>query len=56
MPLTRFLCVALGAGLAAWAGWRLGAGAGILPAFLCANLGLAIGWYYSRRFVRNNLD
>ncbi len=56
MPITKFLCVALATGLGAWAGWSLGEGWGLLPGFLLANLGFALGWYFGRGFVRNNLD
>ncbi len=56
MPITRFLVVALSSGLCAWAGWSFGRGAGLLPGFLLANLGFAVGWYFGRSFVRNNLD
>jgi len=56
MPVTRFLVVALSTGLCAWAGWWLGRPMGLLGAFLLANLGFAIGWYFGRSFVRSNLD
>ena len=56
MPMTKLLVVALTSGIAAWGGWSLGERWGILSGFLCANVGLAIGWYYSRRFVREHLD
>jgi len=29
---------------------------GLLPGFLCANVAFAIGWYLSRKFVREHLD
>ncbi|MFT5443206.1 MAG: hypothetical protein ACI8W3_002252 [Myxococcota bacterium] len=56
MPITRFLVVALMSGFCAWGGWTLASPSGILPGFLLANLGMAVGWYFGRSFVRNNLD
>jgi len=56
MPMTRFLCVALASSIGAWAGWSAGEGFGILPGFLLANLGFAVGWFLGRGFVRSNLD
>lgn len=56
MPLTRLLVVALSTGLSAWAGWSVARPWGIYPGFLTANLGFALGWYFGRSFVRNNLD
>ena len=54
--LTRFLALSLGSGLPAYAGWAIGRPHGIMAGFLCANLAFAVGWYYSRRFVRDHLD
>lgn len=54
--MTRFLAVALGSALPAWAGWVAGRPHGVLVGFLCANLAFAAGWYLSRRFVRDHLD
>jgi len=54
--LTRFLAIALGSSLPAWAGWRLGSPHGMLIGFLYANVAFALGWYYSRKFVRDHLD
>jgi hypothetical protein len=54
--MTRLVVLVLGSGLPAWVGWSFGSGAGILEGFLCANVGFAIGWYYSRKFVREHLD
>ena len=54
--LTRLLALSLGSGLPAWAGWTLGRPHGILAGFLCANVAFAVGWYLSRKFVREHLD
>jgi hypothetical protein len=54
--MTRVAVLAIGSGLPAWAGWSLGHGAGPLSGFLCANAAFAIGWYLSRKFVRDHLD
>jgi len=54
--LTRFLAVALGSGLPAWAAWVAARPYGILTAFLLADVAFAVGWYYSRKFVREHLD
>jgi len=54
--MTRLVVLVLGGVLPAWAGWSLGRGFGILAGFLCANVAFAIGWYYSRKFVREHLD
>jgi len=54
--LTRMLVLALGTGLPAYAGWSIGRPHGLLIAFLGGNLAFALGWYYSRKFVREHLD
>lgn len=54
--MTRNLALALGSGLPAWAGWTLGEPNGIMTGYWLAVLGFAIGWYFSRRFVREYLD
>jgi len=54
--LTRMLVVTLGSGLPAYAGWSIGRPHGLLIGFLAANLAFALGWYYSRKFVREHLD
>jgi hypothetical protein len=54
--LTRMLVISLGSCLPAYAGWSFGRPHGLLVGFLCANVAFAIGWYYSRKFVRENLD
>ncbi len=56
MPITRFLVVTLSTGLSAWVGWTFGRQFGVFPGFLIANVGFAMGWYFGRTFVRNNLD
>ena len=56
MPITKMLCVVLPTGFGAWLGWSLASPFGILPGFLLANLGFAIGWYLGRGFVRNLLE
>ena len=54
--MTRVLLLGLACGAGAWGGWWLGGGWGLLPRFLLANLGFALGWYYGRRFAREFLD
>jgi hypothetical protein len=51
MPITKMLVVVLSVGFGAQAGWNLGSDWGLLPGFLLANLGFAVGWYYGRRFA-----
>jgi len=46
----------VGSGLPGWLGWVVGREFGVLGAFVCANLAFAIGWFYSRKFVRDHLD
>ena len=53
---TRVLLLGLVSGTGAWGGWSLGVRWGIVPGFLLANLGIALGWYYGRRYVREFLD
>ncbi len=54
--LTGLFVVALGSGASAWLGWSLAGDLGILERYLCANVGFAFGWYFSRKFVREHLD
>jgi hypothetical protein len=53
---SRIIVLALGSGLPGWLGWVVGREFGVLGAFVCANLAFAIGWFYSRKFVRDHLD
>jgi len=54
--LTRMLAVSLGSSLPAYAAWELTRPLGILAGFFFANVAFAVGWYYSRKFVRDHLD
>ncbi len=54
--MTKLLCLLLGSGLPAWAGWSLGEPSGILTAYWLAVVGFALGWYLSRRFVSDFLE
>jgi len=53
---TRMLALSLGSGLPAYMAWEAGRPYGILTGFLCSNVAFAIGWYCSRRFVRDHLN
>jgi len=54
--MSRLMVLVLGSGLPGWAGWIVARDAGVLVAFLSANVCFAAGWYFSRKFVRNHLD
>ena len=54
--MIKTLTLALGSGLSAWLGWSLGHSYGIMIGYWLAVMGFALGWYYTRRFVREYLD
>jgi hypothetical protein len=54
--MIRFTVLAIGSGLPAYGAWNLCQPYGVLPGFLAAIVGFAIGWYVSRRFAASFLD
>ena len=54
--LTKLLVLGLGSGLPAWAGWTLGRPSGIMSGYWLAVVSFAVGWYFSRKLVRDFLD
>ena len=55
-PMTKLLCLVLGSALPAWVGWSLGESGGIMSGYWLAVIGFALGWYLSRKFVRDYLE
>jgi hypothetical protein len=54
--LTKILAVALGSSLPAYLAWSLTEPHSIMIRFWVTLGAWALGWYLSRRFVRNHLD
>jgi hypothetical protein len=54
--MIKTLALALGSGLPPWAGWSLGQEQGIMTGYWLAVIGLALGWYLTRRFVAEYLE
>jgi hypothetical protein len=45
----------VGMSIGSWAGWALGIRASVFVAFICSVIGLALGTYLVRRYVRPHL-
>ena len=54
--MVKTLTLMLGSGLPAWAAWSYGLAHGIMAAWWMAVVAFSLGWYVSRRFVRDYLD
>ncbi len=49
------LLTLMGATLGGWLGWWLGANVGLMTGFVLSMIGMGLGFYVAKRFVRDYL-